>query len=162
MSAPRLVEQLKAGSTRHLPHVGADLRLQPGLRALPLVVGRRDPAELTTDEAKAVLDELHRLQVFYINIGGGEPMIRRDFFPLVEHAIGRGIGVKFSTNGAFIDLPRPTGSPSSTTSTSRSASTAWTPPPTTPSGARAPTPPRGGRWTTWPRPGSGPSRSRSS
>jgi mycofactocin radical SAM maturase len=65
--------------------------------------GRRDPRELTTVEAKTVLDELRDLQVFYINIGGGEPMIRRDFFELVEHAIGNGIGVKFSTNGAFID-----------------------------------------------------------
>jgi len=49
---------------------------------------------------------LAALQVFYINIGGGEPMIRRDFFPIVEHAIARGIGVKFSTNGAFIDAER--------------------------------------------------------
>ena len=65
--------------------------------------GRRDPRELTTGEAKAVVDELHDLQVFYVNIGGGEPMIRRDFFELVEYSIGRGIGVKFSTNGAFID-----------------------------------------------------------
>jgi mycofactocin biosynthetic radical S-adenosylmethionine protein MftC len=65
--------------------------------------GRRDPRELTTEEAKRVIDELHDLQVFYINIGGGEPMIRRDFSELVAYAIGRGIGVKFSTNGAFID-----------------------------------------------------------
>jgi mycofactocin radical SAM maturase len=65
--------------------------------------GRRDPRELSTDEAKAVLDELHELQVFYINIGGGEPMIRRDFFELVEYSISKRIGVKFSTNGAFID-----------------------------------------------------------
>lgn len=65
--------------------------------------GRRDPRELTTDEAKAVLDELRALQVFYVNIGGGEPMVRRDFFELVEHAISNDIGVKFSTNGAFID-----------------------------------------------------------
>lgn len=68
--------------------------------------GRRDPRELTTDEAKAVLDELHDLQVFYINIGGGEPMIRRDFFELLEYSIDRGIGVKFSTNGAFIDADK--------------------------------------------------------
>ena len=68
--------------------------------------GRRDPRELTTAEAKAVLDELHALQVFYINIGGGEPMIRRDFFELLEYSIGLGIGVKFSTNGAFIDAPK--------------------------------------------------------
>jgi mycofactocin biosynthetic radical S-adenosylmethionine protein MftC len=65
--------------------------------------GRRDPRELTTAEAKRVLDELHDLQVFYVNIGGGEPMIRRDFHELVDHAISRDIGVKFSTNGAFID-----------------------------------------------------------
>jgi mycofactocin radical SAM maturase len=65
--------------------------------------GRRDPHELSTDEAKAVLDELSALQVFYVNIGGGEPMIRRDFFELVEYAISKGIGVKFSTNGTFID-----------------------------------------------------------
>ncbi len=68
--------------------------------------GRRDPNELSTAEAKAVLDELHNLQVFYINIGGGEPMIRRDFFELVEYSIAHGIGVKFSTNGAFIDAEK--------------------------------------------------------
>ncbi len=68
--------------------------------------GRRDPRELTTAEAFAVIDELHRLQVFYVNIGGGEPMIRRDFFDIVEYAIGRGVGVKFSTNGTFIDADR--------------------------------------------------------
>ena len=38
--------------------------------------GRRDPRELTTDEAKAVVDELQRMQVFYVNIGGGEPTVR--------------------------------------------------------------------------------------
>ena len=65
--------------------------------------GRRDPDELTTAEAIAVIDELRQLQVFYVNIGGGEPMIRRDFFDLVEYAIANGIGVKFSTNGTYID-----------------------------------------------------------
>ena len=68
--------------------------------------GRRDPRELTTAEAKVVLDELRDLQVFYINLGGGEPMIRRDFFELLEYSIDHGIGVKFSTNGAFIDAER--------------------------------------------------------
>jgi mycofactocin radical SAM maturase len=68
--------------------------------------GRRDPAELSTAEAEQVLDELRDLQVFYINIGGGEPMIRRDFFHLVEYATTSGIGVKFSTNGAYLDARR--------------------------------------------------------
>jgi mycofactocin biosynthetic radical S-adenosylmethionine protein MftC len=65
--------------------------------------GQRDPRELTTAEAKAVIDELKRMQVFYINIGGGEPMLRRDFMELVDYAIANDVGVKFSTNGAFIN-----------------------------------------------------------
>jgi len=68
--------------------------------------GQRDPRELSTAEAKRVLDDLRDLQVFYINIGGGEPMVRRDFFELVEHSVSNGIGVKFSTNGAFIDADK--------------------------------------------------------
>ena len=64
--------------------------------------GTRDPRELSTDQAKAVLDELRDLQVFYINIGGGEPMIRKDFFEILEHAETNDIGVKFSTNGTYI------------------------------------------------------------
>jgi mycofactocin radical SAM maturase len=39
------------------------------------------------------------MSVFYVNIGGGEPMIRPDFFQIVEHAVERRVGVKFSTNG---------------------------------------------------------------
>ena len=38
--------------------------------------GRRDPRELSTAECKAVIDELQRMQVFYVNIGGGEPTVR--------------------------------------------------------------------------------------
>ena len=65
--------------------------------------GQRDPRELDTQEAMAVIDELHDLQVFYINIGGGEPLVRRDFFELLDYSISRNVGVKFSTNGYMID-----------------------------------------------------------
>src|SRR5215212_8242975 len=41
--------------------------------------GRRDPRELTTEECFAVVDELQRMQVFYVDVG-----------------------VKFSTNGSRI------------------------------------------------------------
>ncbi len=33
--------------------------------------GRRDPRELTTEQCEAVIDELQRMKVFYVNIGGG-------------------------------------------------------------------------------------------
>ena len=64
--------------------------------------GRRDPRELTTDECKAVIDELERMQVFYVNIGGGEPTVRSDFWELVDYATEHHVGVKFSTNGVKI------------------------------------------------------------
>jgi mycofactocin radical SAM maturase len=68
--------------------------------------GRRDPRELSTAECKAVIDELERMQVFYVNIGGGEPTVRRDFWELVEYATAHHVGVKFSTNGHRIDAER--------------------------------------------------------
>lgn len=61
--------------------------------------GRRDPRELDTAECKAVIDELQRMQVFYVNIGGGEPTVRPDFWELVDYATAHQVGVKFSTNG---------------------------------------------------------------
>lgn len=64
--------------------------------------GRRDPRELTTDEAKAVIDELEAMQVFYVNIGGGEPTVRPDFWELLDYATAHHVGVKFSTNGVRI------------------------------------------------------------
>jgi mycofactocin radical SAM maturase len=64
--------------------------------------GRRDPRELSTDECKAVVDELERMQVFYVNIGGGEPTVRPDFWELVDYATAHHVGVKFSTNGVKI------------------------------------------------------------
>ena len=65
--------------------------------------GRRDPRELTTAEAKGVVDELQRMQVFYVNIGGGEPTVRPDFWELLDYAIDHQVGVKFSTNGVRLD-----------------------------------------------------------
>jgi mycofactocin radical SAM maturase len=64
--------------------------------------GRRDPAELGTAECKAVIDELERMQVFYVNIGGGEPTVRPDFWELIDYATAHRVGVKFSTNGIRI------------------------------------------------------------
>ncbi|MGZ4708660.1 MAG: mycofactocin biosynthesis chaperone MftB, partial [Acidimicrobiales bacterium] len=64
--------------------------------------GTRDPNELSTAEMKAIVDDLRRLGVFYVNIGGGEPMLRPDFFEVVEYCVSQGVGVKFSTNGGLL------------------------------------------------------------
>jgi mycofactocin biosynthetic radical S-adenosylmethionine protein MftC len=65
--------------------------------------GRRDPRELSTSEALDLIDQIAAMKIFYVNIGGGEPMIRSDFFELLEHCVEKGVGVKFSTNGSRLD-----------------------------------------------------------
>ena len=97
--------------------------------------GRRDPRELSTAECKAVIDELERMQVFYVNIGGGEPTVRPDFWELVDYATAHQVGVKFSTNGIKITPRWRGGWRPATTSTCRSH---WTAPP-----PRSTTPVRG-------------------
>lgn len=68
--------------------------------------GRRDPRELTTEECEGVIDELQRMRVFYINIGGGEPTVRPDFWHLLDYSVSHDVGVKFSTNGVLLDRRR--------------------------------------------------------
>src|ERR1019366_2179355 len=57
-------------------------------------------------EALRVVDELAAMKVFYVNIGGGEPMLRPDFFDLVGYAVDKKVGVKFSTNGTRLTAER--------------------------------------------------------
>lgn len=68
--------------------------------------GRRDPRELSTEQCEAIIDELQAMQVFYVNIGGGEPTIRPDFWHLLNYAVDHQVGVKFSTNGIRITPER--------------------------------------------------------
>ena len=107
MSVQSLVSQLKTGLDAPIC-LTWELTYACNLQCVHCLSssGQRDDRELSTAEAKRVLDELRDLQVFYINIGGGEPMVRRDFFELVEYSVASGIGVKFSTNGAFIDAEK--------------------------------------------------------
>ena len=107
MSVQSLVSQLKTGLDAPIS-LTWELTYACNLQCVHCLSssGQRDDRELSTAEAKRVLDELRDLQVFYINIGGGEPMVRRDFFELVEYSVASGIGVKFSTNGAFIDAEK--------------------------------------------------------
>ncbi len=103
MSGSKLANQLKAGLDAPIC-LTWEITYACNLQCVHCLSssGTRDPRELSTNQAKAVLDELRDLQVFYINIGGGEPMIRKDFFEILEHAEINNIGVKFSTNGTYI------------------------------------------------------------
>jgi radical SAM protein with 4Fe4S-binding SPASM domain len=59
--------------------------------------------ELTTEEAKGLIDELSKEGVFRISFTGGEPLIRKDFLEIAEYACDTGIELALNTNATLID-----------------------------------------------------------
>jgi mycofactocin biosynthetic radical S-adenosylmethionine protein MftC len=59
--------------------------------------------EFDLAQCRALIDELARMQVFQVNIGGGEPFLRSDILDILEHAHRRGITTCVSTNGTVLD-----------------------------------------------------------
>lgn len=58
--------------------------------------------ELTTEEAKQVIDKLDRASVPIIAFSGGEPLVRKDILELAKYAYDKGIYVAIATNGTLI------------------------------------------------------------
>jgi len=58
--------------------------------------------ELTTAEGMDLIDDLARFGVPVILFSGGEPLMRRDFPELANHAMESGMRVVLSTNGTLI------------------------------------------------------------
>ncbi|MEW6455149.1 MAG: 12,18-didecarboxysiroheme deacetylase [Acidobacteriota bacterium] len=58
--------------------------------------------ELTTHEAKKLIEDLASYGVPVLLFSGGEPLIRKDFFELAIHAKNLGIRTVVSTNGTLI------------------------------------------------------------
>jgi len=61
-----------------------------------------DKGEMTTSEIRGLLDQLAEAGVFFLTISGGEPMMRRDCFAILEHARALRFNVKLKTNGVLI------------------------------------------------------------
>lgn len=59
--------------------------------------------ELTTEEAKRVIDCFARAGVVTIAWSGGEPMVRPDIYELSKYAADKGIYVAMATNGTLIN-----------------------------------------------------------
>lgn len=59
--------------------------------------------DLTTAEAKGVIEGIARAGKPILVFSGGEPLMRPDLFELVEHARGQGLQVSLATNGTLID-----------------------------------------------------------
>ncbi|MEO8034400.1 MAG: radical SAM protein [Acidobacteriota bacterium] len=66
----------------------------------------RFPNELTTAEARGMIEDLAAMRVPALLISGGEPLVRPDIFDLAQYATTLGIRVTFSTNGTLIDAKK--------------------------------------------------------
>lgn len=60
---------------------------------------KRDPDELDTAEAKAVLDDFAANGLMFVTFLGGEPLTRRDIYELVDYSTDLGIYTALLTNG---------------------------------------------------------------
>jgi len=60
------------------------------------------PDELTTEEAKRVIDEFEESGVVAIAFSGGEPLMRKDIFEVAGYAKRKGFFVSVATNGTLI------------------------------------------------------------
>src|ERR1700747_1790163 len=88
---------------RHLPwNVHIDLTYRCNERCVHCYLDHHDHGEMTTAEIKDLLDQMAEAGVFYLTVSGGEVMMRRDFFAILEHARARTFCVNLKTNGVLI------------------------------------------------------------
>lgn len=82
-----------------------EVTLACNLRCTHCLSSSGEPAqdELTTAEALALVEQIHREGIFQINFGGGEPFMRPDFLQILDACHELGLMTCISTNGTLFD-----------------------------------------------------------
>lgn len=82
--------------------VHLDVTYRCNERCVHCYLDHDDLGEMTTGEITNILNQLAEAGVFFLVLSGGEVLMRRDFFEIVEHARGLLFNVKIKTNGVMI------------------------------------------------------------
>ncbi len=82
--------------------VHLDLTYRCNERCIHCYLDHDDHGEMSTAEIKDLLDQMADAGVLYLTISGGEILMRRDFFEILEHARKRTFSIKLKTNGMLI------------------------------------------------------------
>jgi AdoMet-dependent heme synthase len=82
--------------------VQLDLTYRCNERCVHCYLDHDDHGEMSTVEIKDLLDQMAAAGVFFLTISGGEIMMRRDFFEILEHARQLMFCVKLKTNAVMI------------------------------------------------------------
>lgn len=59
--------------------------------------------ELSTEEAKKVIDQIHQVSSPLLILSGGEPLLRQDIYELIEYGSKKGLKMGLGSNGYLID-----------------------------------------------------------
>ena len=82
--------------------VHLDITYRCNERCVHCYLDHDDHGEMTTLEIKDILNQLSEAGVFFLTLSGGEVLMRRDFFEIVEYARQLLFNVKLKTNGVMI------------------------------------------------------------
>jgi AdoMet-dependent heme synthase len=85
--------------------VHLDITYRCNERCVHCYLDHDDHGEMTTAEITGLLTQLADAGVFFLTLSGGEVLMRRDFFAIVEHARRLLFNVKVKTNGVMIREP---------------------------------------------------------
>jgi AdoMet-dependent heme synthase len=96
------LEELTAA--RCIPlHAQVELTHRCNLRCVHCYLVPRNEPELETEEIANLLRELADMGSLFLLLTGGEPLVRPDFFDIVDHARKLGFAVRLLTNATLID-----------------------------------------------------------
>jgi AdoMet-dependent heme synthase len=79
-----------------------DLTYRGNERCIHCYLDHDDHGELATAEVKGILDQLAASGTLFLTFSGGELLLRKDFFELLEHARALGFDVKIKTNAILL------------------------------------------------------------
>ncbi|MCU0857751.1 MAG: radical SAM protein [Pontiellaceae bacterium] len=84
-------------------HFAATNQCSAGCANCYMDSGRKRANELNTDEFKKAIDLLAGMGVFHIALGGGEALLREDFFELAEYARKKGLVPNLTISGISLN-----------------------------------------------------------
>jgi radical SAM protein with 4Fe4S-binding SPASM domain len=82
--------------------VHLDVTYRCNERCIHCYLDHDDHGEMTTAEIKGILNQLAEAGTFFLTLSGGEVLMRRDFFEILEHARRLMFDVRIKTNGVMI------------------------------------------------------------